>query len=647
MCGIAGQVCLTPASQPQPEIVQRILAGLSHRGPDHSGMLIGDRVVLANARLSIIDLAGGNQPLATPEQRHWIVLNGEIFNYLELREILQHKGVQFATQSDTEVLLQQMLTFGVEGLTALNGQFAAAILDAQTSHLTLFRDRFGERPLFYTVQNGSLFFASEVAALLTVPGVSRSLDPARLAEIFTYWAPPPGKTAYSGIFELLPGERMVVDQGGIAREIWFQPRFTQPEQTASPGELVEQFTEKLTNAVKIRLRADVPVGCYLSGGLDSSVTTALARKFIPSTLHTFSIGFEHGQFDETPHQTPVAAFLGTQHHAFQFSSRELGEAFPSVVRATSTPILRTAPVPMYLLARHVHQQGMKVVLTGEGADEVLGGYDLFKEMKIRRFWAADPQSTLRPNLVTTLYPQLNADARRAAFFIDFFKKGLFPLEDPYYSHRLRWQNTGRNRRFLAHPGEPADPADLFPSPQGFIAWTALQQAQYWEIVTFMSPYLLSSQGDRMAMAHSVEGRYPFLDSDLTAFAFSLPDWAKLPGLGEKWILRQTAQALLPRQAWARRKQPYRAPIHDAFFTPQPLDYVRELFSPDSLHQGGLFDPAPCQALFGKASQQTTLSETEEMALVGILSAQILQIMDSSPHIGLDMTPNTIVDIRSH
>jgi asparagine synthase (glutamine-hydrolysing) len=306
---------------------------------------------------------------------------------------------------------------------------------------------------------------------------------------------------------------------------------------------------------------------------------------------------------------------------------DISQAFPEVIWHTETPILRTAPVPMFLLSGLVREHNFKVVMTGEGADEFLAGYDIFKEMKIRRFWAADPESNLRPKLLSLLYPDIQRMGASAAFLVGFFKKDLTETDSPYYSHLIRWRNTARTLRFLIEPGGEAEQLTAPPLPADFHRWPSLSQAQYLEMTTFLSPYLLSSQGDRMAMAHSVEGRYPFLDYRVIEFCNRLPSEMKMPVLVEKWLLKQLGARYLPENIWQRRKRPYRAPINRSFFLPAPPAYVDELLSPEAIRQSGLFNPAAVEMLYNKAHAAAQgsygLSEVEDMALVGILSTQLV------------------------
>jgi asparagine synthase (glutamine-hydrolysing) len=386
----------------------------------------------------------------------------------------------------------------------------------------------------------------------------------------------------------------------------------------------------LIDAVKMRLRADVPVGAYLSGGLDSSIIASIIRNFTTNRLDTFSVAFDDEDFDESAWQLQMARFLGTGHQVVRATHADIGRVFPEVIWHTEVPIMRTAPAPMFLLSKLVRDAGYKVVLTGEGADEFLAGYDIFKEAKVRRFWAAQPQSRLRPLLFKRLYPDIGALAQNnPAMLAAFFREGLTALDSPDYSHAIRWRNGRRNHRFFSeevrqHLVDCKNPAldEILPSQFG--RWSPLARAQFLEIRIFLSQYLLSSQGDRMAMAHSVEGRFPFLDFRLVEFCNRLPPALKLRGLTEKYLLKKLGKQWLPQEIWNRPKRPYRAPIHGSFFHQQTPDYVSELLSPGKIKESGLFKPDAVNQLVQKIRQSSHVSESEDMALAGILSTQLVQ-----------------------
>lgn len=630
MCGITGILNLTNDQPIQQMALRQSLAMIRHRGPDGFGIYIDDCVGLGSARLSIIDLSGGDQPISNEDGNLWIVFNGEIFNYVELRPPLEARGHRFSTHTDTEVILHLYEDYGPDCLQYLNGQFAFAIWDVHQHSLFLARDRLGIRPLFYTQHNGQLLFASEIKSILAYPGMSTEIDPVALDQVFTYWSTLSPRSAFKEIYDIPPAHYLLAQDGQVHLRPYWALDFMPPSGPArSEQEYLEEFEELLIDATRIRLRADVPVGAYLSGGLDSSTTAAIIRNYTDNKLDTFSISFSDPEFDESQFQQRMARFLGTQHQVVFTEHADIGRIFPDVIWHTETPILRTAPAPMYQLSELVRQNNYKVVMTGEGADEFLAGYDIFKEAKIRRFWARQRDSKGRPLLLQRLYPDITALPNSSTYLASFFGEGLEEVDLPDYSHTIRWRTTRRAKRFfsdeLRHEVElQAGLAPYqIPYPDGFMSWHPLSRAQWLEVTVFLSQYLLSSQGDRPAMAHSVEGRYPFLDYRVVEFCNRLPPSLKLFGLKEKYLLKRLSSKWLPAEIWQRPKRPYRAPIHRSFFNQQTPAWVRELLSPEWLRNSGLFKPESVNQLVQKLEARKPLGETDDMALAGILSSQLV------------------------
>lgn len=631
VCGIAGIV----GEQRDPAALRASMAGMlamiRHRGPDQFGIYQDAAATLGSARLSIIDIATGQQPIANEDQNLWIVFNGEIFNYVELRPDLERRGHRFATNTDTEVLLHLYEEYGSGCLERVNGQFAVAIWDARRRRLFLARDRLGIRPLFYTESGNALLFASEVKALLAYPGVSARIDPVTLDQVFTYWGPLPGRTVFEGIHELPAGHFLTVEDSRVRKTRYWDMEFPAHGEAAGtpadPEPYLREFQDLLVDATLIRLRSDVPVGAYLSGGLDSSVLARIVAARGGAPLTTFSITFDDPAFDESGFQMSMARFLGTRHEIVRATHADIARVFPEVIWHTEVPVTRTAPAPMFLLSRLVRDSGFKVVVTGEGADEVLAGYDIFKEAAIRRFWARQPRSSSRPLLLRRLYADIaGLNGMGPSFLAAFFGSGLAEVDSPCYSHLVRWRNNARTRRFFSEDvARAANGArTLSPElPEAFMTWGALERAQYLESSIFLSQYLLSSQGDRVAMAHSVESRLPFLDRRVVEFCSRLPAGVKLRGLRDKRLLRRLGKDWLPPGLWQRPKRPYRAPIHRSFFCQGAPDYVRELMSEREIRASGLFKPSAVEQLVRKARSGTPLGETDDMALAGILSAQLV------------------------
>jgi asparagine synthase (glutamine-hydrolysing) len=642
MCGIAGILNTAEPAALREQRLRQMLAGIRHRGPDEAGIYMAPTVALGSVRLSILDIQGGQQPITNEDGSIWVVYNGEVFNFWSLREALLRKGHQFMTRTDTEVLVHLYEEHGPDFLSLLNGQYAFALWDGRRQALLLARDRFGIRPLYLCDTGHGFLFASEIKALLASGLVETAIDPLGIDQAFSFWSTLSPRTSFTQIVELPPGHLCWIEDNCLApaRPYW---RISFPDAAATAGSvspaleerLADQLAELLVDATRLRLRADVPVGAYLSGGLDSSITTAIIRHCDDVHLDTFSIAFDDVDYDEGVHQNRMAGYLGTDHHIIRVTHADVGRVFPEVVWHAEMPLLRTSPAPMYMLSQLVHERDYKVVLTGEGADEILGGYNIFKEDKVRRFWARQPDSTLRPRLLSRLYPYVvELGTTGEANLIDFFKYGLTATDERAYSHAIRWRNTARAKRFFSNEmrrevatsyarDAAASVLDYVTYPAEFESWGPLNQAQYLELSIFMAQYLLSAQGDRMAMAHSVEGRYPFLDHRLAEFCSTLPASVKLRGLKEKLLLRKAARRWLPDEIAERPKQAYRAPIHRSFSGAARPDYLADLLSPAGLADAGLFEPSAVEQLVGKVERGRHVSETDDMALAGIISCQLL------------------------
>ena len=642
MCGVAGIVALQPnAAPPEREALLRMAGALSHRGPDEVGIHRDAVAGLAHARLSIIDLATGQQPMADALGTTWLVFNGEIFNYVELRNELAALGHRFRTKSDTEVILHAWHAWGERAFERFNGQWAVALWDAVARRLVVARDPTGICPLYLCEHAGHLYFASEVKAIFAAhAAIPRAFDPAGLEQTFTFWSVVPPQSVFKGIEELRPGYLRTYQGGSFKEKAFSQPSYG--GFTGSLDEAIDRVRSAVEDATRLRmLRADVPVGSYLSGGLDSSLVAALGRRFAGERFQTFSLRFADAEYDETPYQRLMAQHIGAEHHEIVVSRSDIADAFPQVIRHAERPILRTAPAPLYALSGLVRRHGIKVVLTGEGADEMFGGYDLFREGKVRRFWARQPDSIRRPRLLERLYPYLaRSPVAQQAMARQFFGRNLAGYRSAGFAHETRWQTTGALQRLLSpamRTGRDA-PAELLADlPSDFAGWTPLAQDQYLECRTLLAGYLLSSQGDRMLMAHSVEGRFPFLDPNVIALANSLPDSYKLKVLDEKHVLKRVAAGAVPAEILARKKQPYRAPDAAALID---APYVDELLSEPALRESGVFEAKPVAQLLHKcrARRHGQFSNADNMALVGVLSTQLLhrQLIAGRPEVRADL-----------
>jgi len=621
MCGIAGWF-----NAPQnKERLESMLLSIRHRGPEGSGTYESDAVSFGNTRLAFVDLEQGQQPLSNENATLWLTCNGEIFNHAELRQRLSPRHT-FRTKCDVEVILHLYEEYGVDGFRHLNGQYAFALWDSVRKRFILCRDRLGICPFFYSFVGNTLYFASEIKALLNVPGISREPDYSVLRDIWTFWTPLPGRTAFRNIFEVLPAHHYTFAPGSseYSKAAYWQLDFT--EKNWSEQEAREAFFDIFDDAVRIRLSADVPIASYLSGGVDSSLIGAFANRHA-SELHTFSIAFQHPDYDESEHQLQVARHLGTTHHVTRCTSDDLAASLTKMVWHTEVPQLRAGPVSMLPLSENVNRHGLKAVLTGEGADEFFMGYDLFKETAVRRFMSKAPESSIRRALVQRLYPYLPGRDKLRSMELAM-QEGLEQSDHMLFSHMFRWNNTSRLQGYFNPDLRKNLPPVSYEErlggllPEGFAGWPSPARAQTLEIMTFMTPYLLSSQGDRVAMANAVEGRFPFLDHRLVEFANSLPQKFKLRSLAQdKYLVRKTAESLLPNEIANRTKFPYRAPIQDIFKSPA-FESVSDLLSEENLKKTGIFSPQPAMKLLSKALKEHSISEMEQMALMGIATTQL-------------------------
>lgn len=612
-----------------------MIHALRHRGPDDFGFYFAKGLGLAQSRLSIIDLAGGKQPIHNEDKTIWVIFNGEIFNYIELGEALRKKGHRFYTKSDTEVIVHAYEEYGTDFVQHLNGQFAIAIWDEKKRKLVLTRDRVGIRPLFYTrLSDGVFLFASEMKALFRHPQAAAEIDPAGLNQIFTIWVNIPPQTVYKNVQELPPGHTMVIENGRQSTQKYWALSY--PDANDYDDKPLAYYSKKLKellyDAVTLRLRADVPVAAYLSGGIDSSITSALVKKYHNNNLITFSVAFKDAGYDERGYQEEMVNFLKTDHRIIEADYTKIGHAFSDVVWYAEKPMIRTAPAPLYILSGLVRENNIKVVLTGEGADEVFGGYNIFREDKVRRFWARFPESRLRPLLLSRLYPYIQQNMRQGQNFWQlFFKKNLQDTGNPYYSHLLRWTNTAQVKKFFTPEmqkemgGEERVFAELDAYVEkDMMRWHPLSRAQYLEMVLFMPGYLLSSQGDRMMMGHSVEGRFPYLDHRVVEFANTIPPQYKIKVLNEKYILKKTYADLVPDSIVNRDKQPYRAPISQCFI-PDNGSAASAMLREEKIKQYDYFDPKAVNRLIAKVERSggKQMAARDDMALVGIVSTQLL------------------------
>ena len=660
MCGIAGFTIPRGLSAHErrerfERPLRQMTSSLSHRGPDEHGHLLLDGAALGHTRLAIVDAANGRQPMVHAPTGVCLVFNGEIFNHVELRARLSARH-EFRTRSDTEVLLASYLDRGAACVDDFVGQFAFAIYDPRDDSLLLARDHTGIQPLFYVHDDDGLSFASEVKALFAGERVTPAFDQRGLRQTFTLWTPVAPRTPFVDVHALEPGTVATFRDGHLKHHRYWSLDVDIPAsgRINDAGEAARVLRDTLDDAVRLRLRADVPVGAYLSGGLDSSVVCALAQRHLGGELYSFSLSFAHGAFDELAFQSEVARALRTNHRSIRVDDADVAAVLPTVVRQAEQPLLRAAPAPLFLLSRLVRDSGLKVVLTGEGADEFLLGYDIYKETRVRQFWARQPSSTLRPRLLRRLYPYLPVERQGDAVLRAVFGAGLEAPSRAGFSHLVRWEAGARIARFFSSRFA-ADTLDFDPVADVLQAMPAriqnsstMQQAQWLEVNTLLSGYLLSAQGDRMLMSNAIEGRFPFLDHRVIEVAQRIPEHLRLRGLDEKFVLKRAARGLVPERVLQRPKFPYRAPAPLSLLGDAAPAWVRDILSVDAVDAVGVFDGQKVARLADKLrardASQASPSESDAMALMAIVSTQLLASTLLSERLALPtttmMTPAT-------
>jgi len=635
MCGIVG--CLQYQPVDGAALGLEMLEQIRHRGPDAGYLHIDDELFLGVRRLAIVNVAHGSQPTFSADGNIAAVFNGEIYNHRALRKELTASGFRLREGSDAEVIPHAYQKWGLDFASHFNGDFAIAVWDGRRRQLVLARDRLGIKPLFYARAGGAFLFASEIKALFAHAGVKRQLNPRFLAQLFTFWTGLDTGSAFEGVQQIQAGSVLVLDRLGnqvATHKYWDIPY----QENVAPfrGDFAacsEAFRAELRQAVALRLQADVEVGTYTSGGIDSAAINVLAYKDLAhQATQTFSVTFADKLFDESEHQRLVARSLNLTTNEVQCGKEDIYTNFPNVIYHAESPLFRTAPVPMYLLSRHVAERGLKVVLTGEGSDEITWGYDIFREAKLRRFWSRQPESRARPQLFKKLYaylPQFQ-NPRHLQLLVDFFRKDMERTDSPLYSHQSRIANSTASHVFAgpalkaalaANPPEQ----DLIDSlPPDYARRSLLEKCQYLEMRTLLHGYLLSSQGDRMLSAHGVEGRFPYLDHHVIEFLAGVPERFRLRGLKDKAILRETFRRDLPQGICDRPKFAFRAPELSVFVS-DPDGMVAGHLARAALADAGIFDPAAVEQ-FRRRLERTPaerFSTRDNLAFMQILSTQIL------------------------
>lgn len=625
MCGIVGLVQHrhTPLTAGHP--VHAGLAAIAHRGPDDARAESLGRAVLGTARLAMVDRPTSTQPMRDPSGRFLLAFNGEIYNYRELRAELAAEGVRFVTEGDTEVLLAVLIRDGIAGLTRLRGQFALACWDDRDEELLLARDRFGIVPLFWRQDGDGVAFCSEVKGLRAM-GLDVRLSVPDVVDAGVLWGTHPGRSVFAGVESVAPGGWTLMGPGGTSSGHYWTYRYADERDQRTLDDQAAEFRDLLAAAVRRRVPAYHDPAVLVSGGLDSSAVLALLRQERPSSrIASYSIQFSRSALDEGPFQAVAAAAFDTDHTSILCGDTTVAQTLVEAVRHAESPLSRTAVASSIALAATIEATGGRCVLSGEGADELLCGYDLFKVAAIRDAWSRDPTGDHAAALVDVMAHQrhLGRAVERA-----FYEEGIAERDDPLFSHLNRWRSSGKITRYLV--GDLREDAQVETVldgvrrrlPSEYAGWSTVEQAQYLEVTYFLASSLLASQCDRPYMAHSIEARYPFLDEAVVDFALTLPQSSKLAGMQEKAILRRAVAGDVPRVITDRVKQPYTAPEGDVFRSVAGQELLSAYVSEDALAATGLFDPRRVRWLTDKLRRRPT-SFHDDLALLWIVSTQIL------------------------
>jgi asparagine synthase (glutamine-hydrolysing) len=641
MCGIAGIIDTKGGGRLPRAAVPAMAQAIYHRGPDEDGFLDQPDLSFASRRLSIVGLQDGRQPITNEDRSVWVVFNGELFDYPEKRAELEAKGHRFATHTDTELIPHLWEEYGEGMFEHLSGQFAFALWDSRKRVVILARDRIGICPLYWTVQRPTegeftggefLLFASEVKGLLASGMVKARPDPEGLNHVFSFFATPGPATCFAGVNLLLPGKYLRLELDGqtpdtTPRTYW-QLDFPDQgqERVGDVKQLTDEFEQLLMAAVQRRLRADVPVVSYLSGGVDSSVVVAMACKAMGRPIPTFTIGIQDKGLNEENEAQIVARHVGSKPLVVPFDRTDVLATYPELIRAAEVPVVDTACAALLRLAKSVRANNYKVALTGEGSDEWMAGYPWFKAYKGLSLLDVTglPVSHWLRGAAQRLFglPRFSKHlARRAAEATG----GYTGWHDTYglmSMSKLRFYGPEMRKRFIDHCAYD----DLGIDHAKLMRWHPFHRSLFIGLRVHLPGLLLSSKGDRVAMNSSVETRYPFLDEQVTAFLAKLHPRYKLRGLfGDKYLVRKVSERWLPKEIAWRSKKMFRAPL-EGFNLDESLSrhpWVNQVLSDESIRKAGYFDPAAVRDFRVRSLKMRSLARTSvELGLVGVTATQL-------------------------
>ena len=595
MCGIVGLV-RNDGKQVDQQLLVRMNDAIKHRGPDDDGFYLNGSVGLAMRRLAIIDLKSGKQPIHNHDRTAWIVFNGEIYNYLELRQQLEKLGHSFYTNSDTEAIVHAYDEYGTDCPKHLRGMFAFAIWDERTQELFIARDRVGKKPLLYAEVNGQLIFGSEFSALLLHPDISKDIQPEAIDSYLSFMCVPAPLTAYRSIRKLEPGHWLRWRKGEIKSERYWQPDFSK-KLDITEEEAGERAVEILRDSVKVRLMSEVPLGAFLSGGIDSSAVVALMSQESSERVKTFSIGFDEQDFSELHHARRVAEWVGADHHEF-IVRPDAVEILPLLVEHYGEPYADSSAVPTFYVARETRKH-VTVALNGDGGDESFAGYERYAAMQLAESYGRIPKIVRDSvNAGVGLIPTSELGRSRLRSGKRFLKAASLPKVDRY----LRWMSTfdaeaksnlySDSFKSETTPGYAKsllEPWFVRANGNGFVDTALLA-----DLMTYL-PNDLLVKVDIATMAVSLEARSPFLDHHVIEFAASLPERLKLRGLTTKYLLKKVLKKLLPSENLNRRKMGFGVPIGH-WFRGKMQPFLREVVLSERALRRGLFKPETVRQL---------------------------------------------------
>ncbi len=591
MCGIAGAFDLTGTREFPTDVLLAMTGAIAHRGPDDEHYHKEPGVALGARRLSIVDLAGGRQPIPNEDQTLWVAFNGELFEYPELRQELLARGHHLATRCDTEAWVHLYEDRGLEMFEKARGQFAVSLWDRPNRTLVLGRDRVGICPLYYTEADGWLLWGSEIKALLASGMVQAKADHKGIDHLFTFFCSGTTRTYFEGIHSLPPGHFLKVKDGRVAKHQYWDLDFPddgQERRLQDPTPLVDELEALMRQSVERRLRGDVPVVSYISGGLDSTVVLGMSSKQRGHAVPSFTVGLTKAGPDERGPAAEAAAVLGSKLTVVDMDRSGIVNAFPELIVAAEGPVLDTSCATLMKLAGAVHEQGYKVALTGEGADEALAGYVWFKSQKVRN-WIGDNVGSWLPTAGRKLaLLAVGGGSERQPPLMAM--RGVRPAQQDLYEllGQVRPVLFSRDLRAELRDSDPF--ADLDLTNDRITKWHPLNRSLYIGYKVMLAGLLMISKGDRIAMHNSIEARYPFLDDDVIQFCSQIGTEYKLNGMTEKWLLRQVAARTLPAQIANRPKTMFRASLSGTFLGNHRPAWVDQLLSPESLRKTGYFDP---------------------------------------------------------